>query len=89
MENKLYQPILKSVKKSLFNNYRPISILSSILKIFQSLVCECLLGTLRDYIIHQQKGFFSHRPLEFNLLTFINIHLEALEDGYQVRAANL
>lgn len=79
-------PILKSGDRSQVNNYRPISILSCIPKVFESLVCDYLTTSLRGSFINQQMGFLSHRSTELNLLTFTEFLLESLEEGCPVHA---
>lgn len=79
-------PILKSGDRSQVNNYRPISILSCIPKVFESFVCDFLSAGLQGCFIDQQFGFLSHRSTELNLLTFTDFLLESLEEGYSVHA---
>ena len=79
-------PILKSGDSSQVTNYRPISILSCIPKVFESFICDFLSSGLRGGFIDQQYGFLSQRSTELNLLTFTEFLLEALEEGCHVHA---
>ena len=79
-------PILKSGDRSQVSNYRPISILSCIPKVFESLVCDYLSAGLNGSFIDQQFGFLPHRSTELNLLTFTDFLLESLEEGSHVHA---
>lgn len=79
-------PILKSGDVAQVTNYRPISILSCIPKVFEGIVCDFLSASLRNSFVDQQFGFLPHRSTELNLLTFTDFLLEALEEGCHVHA---
>lgn len=79
-------PILKSGDGAQVTNYRPISILSCIPKVFENIVCDFLSACLKNRFIDQQYGFLSHRSTELNLLTFTDFLTEALENGDNVHA---
>ena len=52
-------PVFKSGDRSDMNNYRPISIISSVAKIFEKIVCDQFYEflSLNDLISHHQSGF--------------------------------
>lgn len=77
-------PIFKSGDRSSVVNYRPISILSVIPKVFESLVCDFLSPKLDPLLIDQQFGFRPRRSTELNLLTHADYLADALESGCQV-----
>ena len=79
-------PILKSGDNSQVKNYRPITILSCIPKVFESHVCDYLSASLKGCFINNQFGFLSGRSTELNILTFADFILESMEEGYQVHA---
>lgn len=79
-------PIFKSGDRSSISNYRPISILSSIPKIFESLIYDYLLRSFNNMLIDQQFGFRPNSSPELNLLTYNQFLFEALEDGYSVHS---
>ena len=78
------KPIFKSGDKSSVTNYRPISIISTIPKIFESLVCDFITPLIEPQLIKEQFGFRPGRSTELNLLTHIDFLLDGLERGCQV-----
>lgn len=79
-------PIYKSGNKSDIKNYRPITVLSTIPKLFESLITDYLTAKLSNDIIDEQFGFLAGRSTELNLVTYVDFLSEALENGYQVDA---
>lgn len=79
-------PILKSGDNAQVTNYRPVSILSVIPKIFEGFVCDYLTSHLRSQLIDQQFGFMVGRSTELNILLFVESLSESLEEGSQVHA---
>lgn len=79
-------PIHKTGDKSDVRNYRPISILNVIPKIFEKLVSRYLTSTLSTVIIGEQFGFCPRKNTELNLLTYSHSVLEALEGGSEVHS---
>jgi hypothetical protein len=65
------------------DNYRPISLLSSISKILEKIVAEKLLShlTVNDLLYTHQYGFIPNRSAEHNLLHIVNYVSSALNDG--------
>jgi hypothetical protein len=76
-------PIFKSGSHLECDNYRPISLLSSISKILEKIVSEKLLYhlTANDLLYTHQYGFVPGRSAEHNLLHIINYVSTALNDG--------
>lgn len=72
-------PVHKDGRRDLVQNYRPISILSSIPKLFESLVYKPIMHHVKHLIIENQHGFVKGRNLETNLVHF----LEILHDGIE------
>ena len=79
-------PLYKSGNRSDVRNYRSISILSTIPKLFESIVTDYLSSLLSGLIIDQQFGFFPGRSTELNLLNYTGFLSSALESGNQVHA---
>ena len=79
-------PIFKSGNKQLVQNYRPISILSNISKVFESLIYKVILHDVKNKIIPQQHGFFPGRSVETNLCTYTEYILKSLDSRTQVDA---
>jgi hypothetical protein len=76
-------PIFKSGNVLDCDNYRPISLLSSISKILEKIVAEKLIKHLldNDLLYVHQYGFLPNRSTEHNLLQIINYISKALDEG--------
>jgi hypothetical protein len=76
-------PIFKSGSKSECNNYRPISLLSSISKFLEKIVAQKLIDHLlnNDLLYVHQYGFLPNHSTEHNLLQIVNYISKALNDG--------
>ena len=77
-------PIHKGGTASSAANYRPISILSSIAKIFEKIVSEFLISQLneKEFLHPSQHGFVKGKSCLTNLLTSIN-HWTSAIDNHQ------
>lgn len=76
-------PIHKSGKKSDIENYRPISKLSSIPKLFESLVYKQIFPILMPMISDNQHGFVYKKSTTTNLLSFTRNVADVLNRGTQ------
>jgi hypothetical protein len=76
-------PIFKSGNVLECDNYRPISLLSSISKILEKIVAEKLLHHLlsNDLLYQHQYGFLPKRSTEHNLIQIINYISEAINEN--------
>jgi hypothetical protein len=76
-------PIFKSGSHLECDNYRPISLLSSISKILEKIVSEKLLYhlTSNDLLYVHQYGFIPKRSAEHNLMHILNYVATALNGG--------
>jgi hypothetical protein len=79
-------PIHKSGNKSCVENYRPVSILSTPTKIFESIVSNSIFSIFKNVITTAQHGFFNKRSTVTNLLSFTNDIIEAMREGLEVHA---
>lgn len=79
-------PIYKTGDRDLVINYRPISILNTIPKVFENILSKYLTAELSSLIIINQFGFMAGRSTELNLLTYVDFLSSALERGSQVHA---
>lgn len=79
-------PIYKSGNRADIKNYRPISILSCIPKVFECLVKDYMTSQLSGIIGEEQYGFMEGRSAELNLITFVDFLSRALESGSQTDA---
>ena len=77
-------PIFKSGTKSDIMNYRGISILSAMPKLFEKLICDKLTGFVLRFVNSAQHGFVKGKSCETNLTTFMNFLMKNMEDGYQI-----
>jgi hypothetical protein len=76
-------PIFKAGSNTECDNYRPISLLSSISKILEKIVAEKLVShlTSNDLLYIHQYGFLPKKSTEHNLLHVINYISKSLNDG--------
>ena len=79
-------PIFKSGNQSDAKNYRPISILGSIPKLLEKIVCDHIKSSVMLGIGQEQHGFCKGRSTATNMITFTQTVLGALESGCQVDA---
>ena len=77
-------PVFKSGDRSNIENYRPISILPAVSKVFECLVRDTLFNFLKMRIIPEQHGFFPGRSTASNLVEFVDFTINSFEDGLQV-----
>lgn len=79
-------PIHKKGAKNIIENYRPISKLCLIAKVFERLVFNELSASLNQYLDPFQHGFVKNRSVTSNLLVFTDYITEKMESGNQVDA---
>lgn len=82
----LVTPIPKGGNRHDVKQYRPISKLCILAKIFEKMVTSFLTIQLHHSIITEQHGFCRGRSVNTNLVTYTDFLLNALDDGYQVDA---
>jgi len=77
-------PIFKNGCATECDNYRPISLLSSISKILEKIVAEKLISHLltNKLLYAHQYGFFPKRSTEQNLLQIVNYIAEAINENH-------
>lgn len=76
-------PIFKAGDNRECDNYRPISLLSSISKVLEKIVAEKLVGhlTTNELLYNHQYGFLPKKSTEHNLLHIVNFITKALNNG--------
>lgn len=77
-------PLYKTGDKSNVENYRPISILSCISKVFESIIYKYIYDHVKVSITQHQHGFVSKKSTTTNLLNFIEYTHEAFSESSQV-----
>lgn len=77
-------PIFKSGDKGKVCNYRPISKLSLIPKLFESLIAKKLSNLLSNYTCPNQHGFWFKKSVFTNLLTYHTDLINSVENGVQI-----
>ena len=63
-------PVPKKGSKKDIKNYRPIALLSSPAKVFESVIYDRLFTHVKSHISEFQHGFFPNRSINSNLLNF-------------------
>lgn len=79
-------PILKSGDKSKCENYRPISILSCMAKLFESLVYNYIFNQVKPQLSTKKHGFVKNRSTITNLLEYKDFLCSSFNSGGQVDA---
>jgi len=77
-------PVLKSGDASDIQNYRPISIIPHIGKLFESIVYSRIKRSLNHLIISEQHGFRSHKSTVTSGVAFSSYLSEVIEHRGQV-----
>lgn len=79
----LLMPIFKKGNKSEVTNYRPICIMSTLPKLFESLVLDKLISRINRTISPLQHGFIKGRSTLSNLILYTNDIVNALNASHQ------
>lgn len=79
-------PVFKSGNKQDIENYRPISKLNVIPKLFEKIVYDALYPIIRPVLMTQQHGFMTKKSTESNLCEYLDIVYKAMDAGLQVDA---
>lgn len=77
-------PVHKSGAKDNVSNYRPISKLCNISKIFENIVFEKMYFCVKNIISPYQHGFVRGRSTVTNLTIFANYCITGFENGFQI-----
>jgi hypothetical protein len=77
-------PVYKSGDQLDVDNYRPVSLLSSVSKILEKIVADKLIYHLlsNDLLYNHQYGFLPKKSTEQNLIQIVNFITEALKRGH-------
>lgn len=76
-------PIHKSGDSTLISNYRPVSILSTLAKILESLVYPYIQCHFKQFLDEHQHGFVGARSTSTNLTLFVETLSEAVDNNMQ------
>lgn len=79
-------PVFKSGDRDNIENYRPISILSTLAKVFERLVHAQLYPLVHNDILQEQHGFVQQKSTTTNLLLYATYLFESMDNGVQVDA---
>lgn len=77
-------PVFKSGNKSDVKNYRPISILSLLVKLFELVVLRSIQPSVNNILIDEKYGFRLSHSTMMNLIVFNNYILKVIEEHSQV-----
>ena len=83
-KSSLVTPVFKARDRSDLRNYRPISKLSILLKIFENIVTDTLSSQLTSFLCVEQHGFVTKRSTTTNLAVYHSFVSRALDEGLQV-----
>ncbi len=77
-------PIFKQGDKNDVSNYRAVSIMCAVSKIFERLVFNMLFESVKDVIAQSQHGFFAGRSTQSNLMDYVSSIAHEIVNGGQV-----
>lgn len=77
-------PIPKTSNKLVVEDYRPIAILSSPAKVFESVLHKVIISQVKAILNNAQHGFRQRRSVNSNLLTIVDYISSKLDLGHQV-----
>lgn len=77
-------PVHKSGSKNDVKNYRAISKMSQLGKVFEKMVTDVLFSTFKSVIIPEQHGFFKGKSTSTNLITFSEYVHRSIDSHEQV-----
>lgn len=77
-------PIFKDGDRNDVTNYRPVTILCAMSKVFERLVFNKLFDNVKSNIHHSQHGFFQKRSTQTNLIEYVSYVADAIVAGGQV-----
>lgn len=84
LKNSRIVPIFKSGKKNIASNYRPIVIIPTVAKIFESVIYSKIEAFVNGKIVHNQHGFVKNRSTATNLMQMVNYTTEAMVAKCQI-----
>jgi hypothetical protein len=79
-------PVQKTGLLSNIENYRPISILSTASKLFDSILSKRIFPVFKNVLSCHQHGFFQNRSTVTNLFSYVNLIQNSLGDGLEVHS---
>jgi hypothetical protein len=79
-------PVFKKGNADNVSNYRPIAILSSIAKVFESIVCDVLTNHSKPLIRAEQHGFQEKKSVVTNLIIFLTPIMKGVDSKHQIDA---
>lgn len=84
LKESIVTPVFKCANKMNIENYRPISIINSLAKIFESILYDDIFENFKHLFAHQQHGFLPGRSTVTNLCILSNSITEALNSKIQL-----
>ena len=78
-------PDHKKEDKNIIGNYRPISLFSISIKVFEKCIYKHIFNFIRDLITDHQSGFTKNDSTRNQLLYIANMFSKALDEGKEIR----
>lgn len=82
-------PIHKKGNRSLVSNYRPISLLSTVSILLESIIYRKIISFIRPLLSRHQFGFLSNRSCLTNLLATYSDIIKSIDEGHTIDAIYL
>ena len=79
-------PLFKEGKRTIPQNYRPVSLTSQVSKLMESIIRDCIIEHLKEHklVKGSQHGFVSGKSCLTNLLLFLEEVTQYIDKGYPV-----
>ncbi|RVE55239.1 hypothetical protein evm_000137 [Chilo suppressalis] len=77
-------PVFKKGDNNNVKNYRPISIVNAISKLFEKIICPFLTSHFKNIIHANQHGFCKNKSTATNLVSYVNELTKSIDSGVEI-----